>query len=98
MGIVRLSHLADRDLDSVRDAIIPQNPAAAVRVLDDLLHTIELLAGQPEIGESRDVLRRGLRAFSVRPYVILYHPSADGIHVIRVVHGARDFPSMFREA
>jgi toxin ParE1/3/4 len=67
-------------------------------VLDDLLHTLELLAGQPEMGQRRDDMRRDLRAFSMRPYVILYYPSTDGIHVVRIVHGARDFPNMFRDS
>ena len=38
---------------------------------------------------------RGLRLFSVRPYVIIYQVAGDGIHVVRIVHGARDFPSLF---
>jgi len=33
MGNVRLSHLADKDLDAIRDYLRPQNPRAA----DDLL-------------------------------------------------------------
>jgi toxin ParE1/3/4 len=95
MGLVRLSHLADGDLDAIRDNIEAQHPSAADRVLDALFHTLELLAGQPHIGEQRDDLSPSLRVFSVRPYVILFYPAADGIHVARIVHGARDFPAHF---
>jgi plasmid stabilization system protein ParE len=45
MGIVRLSHLADGDLDGIRNSILPHNPAAADRVLEDLFQALELLAG-----------------------------------------------------
>ena len=96
MGLVRLSHWADGDLDGIRDYIGQHSPRAANEVLDQLVETLELLANQPELGERREDLGQNLRAFVVRPYVIFYQPSADGIHVARIVHGARDFPAMFR--
>jgi plasmid stabilization system protein ParE len=65
-------------------------------VLDQLFGALESLANQPEIGERREDLGSGIRAFVVRPYVIFYQASADGIHVARIIHGARDFPRMFR--
>ena len=96
MGPVRLAHLADLDLDAIRDYISEHNPRAANNVLDQLFETLELLANQPELGERRSDLGEHLRAFVVRPYVIFYQPAADGIHVARIVQGARDFPAMFR--
>jgi toxin ParE1/3/4 len=95
MGLVRLAHLADLDLDAIRDYIGQHNPRAANNVLDQLFETLERLANQPELGEQRNDLARNLRAFVVRPYVIFYHPVPDGIHVARIIHGARDFPAMF---
>jgi toxin ParE1/3/4 len=95
MGLVRLSHLADGDLDAIRDDIARHNPSAADRVREELFSTLELLASQPYIGEQRDDLSPRLRMFTVRPYVILFYPAADGIHVARIVHGARDFPTLF---
>jgi toxin ParE1/3/4 len=95
MAIIRLSHLADVDLDTIRDFIARDSPAAANTMLEQLFDTLELLAANPEIGQRRDDLQPGARAHSMRPYVIVYHPADDGIHVIRVVHGARDYPSLF---
>jgi toxin ParE1/3/4 len=95
MAIIRLSHLADSDLDSIRDYISQHSPRAANKILDELFETLELLARQPELGERRDDLDRNIRAFIIRPYVIFYEPSAGGIHVARIIHGARDFPSLF---
>lgn len=95
MAIVRLSHLADGDLDSIRDFIFAQNPSAANDVLDNLFNALEFIAANPGIGERRDDLQPRLRLFSLRPYVIMYQVAADGIHVVRIVHGARDFPSLF---
>ena len=96
MGLVRLAHLADLDLDAIRDYISQQNPSAANNVLDQLVEALELLANQPELGERREDLAQNLRAFVVRPYVIFYHPAPDGIHVARIIHGARDFLPVFQ--
>ena len=95
MGTVRLSHLADIDLDEIRDYIARDNLRAANNMLDKLFEALETLAKNPELGERREDLGENLRAFVVRPYIIFYHPSADGIHVARVIHGSRDFPAMF---
>ena len=35
-------------------------------------------------------LRRGLRSFVVANYVVFYFALADGIEVVRVMHGRRD--------
>ena len=40
-----------------------------------------------------------MRSFPVkryRNYLIFYRPSRDGIEVIRILHGARDFRRYFR--
>ncbi len=97
MAIVRLSHLADRDLDSIRDFIFENNPAAANAVLEELFNALELLAANSQLGERHEDLQPGLRPFSVRPYAIMYQDASDGIHVVRIVHGARDFPALFSQ-
>jgi toxin ParE1/3/4 len=96
MGVVRLSHLADSDLDSIRDYIYQYNTGAANHLLDQVFETLERLANEPELGERREDLGQNLRAFVVRAYVIFYHPATNGIHVARVLHGARDFPALYR--
>jgi len=95
MELVRLSHLADTDLDAIRDYIQQHNPRAANEVLDKIFEILEQLAKEPELGERREDLGQNLQAFVVRPHVIFYHPAADGIHVARIVHGARDFSALF---
>jgi toxin ParE1/3/4 len=60
-----------------------------------MFDALETLANYPEMGERRSDLGENLRAFVVRPYVIFFHPAVDGIHVARVIHGARDYPAMF---
>jgi len=61
-------------------------------LLDDKCHG---LARNPEMGRARAEVGEGLRSFPVGNYVIFYRPVQDGIDVIRVLHGARDLPSLF---
>ncbi len=44
MGLVRLAHLADTDLDEIRNYISQHSPTAANNVLDQLFDALELLA------------------------------------------------------
>jgi len=68
--------------------------ARDLRAADALVARIEarlrLLADNPRLGRDRGALRPGLRSFSVPPYVLFYRPIADGIRLVRVLHGARD--------
>lgn len=89
---------ARRDLQSIWDyiGVVNDNPTAANRHLQMLCRQFALLATQPLLGQLREDLRPGLRAFAAGYYVILYYPMKDGIEVIGVVHGAQDVESMFR--
>lgn len=49
-----------------------------------------MLTENPLVGRERVDLRRGLRSFAVRNYVILYLPHSDGVEVLRVMHGRQD--------
>ncbi len=91
----RVSRRADRDLDDIADFIAEHNPSAAIRVIDGLEERFGLLAAQPFLGESCNELRLGLRRFVVGSYVVYYMPTASGIEVSRVLHGARDVEGLF---
>ncbi len=62
--------------------------------------TFARLAGTPGMGhryEAEEPLYADLRYFPVsrfRKYVVFYRAAADGIEVIRVLHGARDVHSV----
>ena len=88
---------AYQDLDDILDFIAKNNPSAALRVVDSLERKCQLLAQFPQMGHARDDLLPGLRSFStVAHYVIFYQLIADGIKILRVLHGARDFPAIFQ--
>ena len=49
-----------------------------------------MLVENPLAGRERGELRKGLRSFPVGNYVVFYQPVADGIEIIRVMHGRQD--------
>jgi toxin ParE1/3/4 len=66
-------------------------------VLRQINKTLATVAGQPGMGRSRNELREGLRSLPVLSYMIFYRPIENGIEVVRVLHGRRDFAALFRE-
>jgi toxin ParE1/3/4 len=65
--------------------------------------TLQRLAAMPGMGaryEHEHPALTGLRFFPLsrfRNYLIFYRPLADGIEVVRVLHGARDIPRLLAE-
>ena len=89
---------ARRDLDEIWDHIGIENrqPAAADHLLDVIFEKFALLASHPMIGEQRpdlDDLIPGVRSFSAGNCVIYFQPTAAGVRIGRVLHGARDVRS-----
>jgi len=84
-----------RDLNDILDYIARDKPGAALRHVERLEEACWMLAANPEMGAARDDLLPRLRVWSVAKYAIFYRQSEDGIEVVRVVHGSRDFGLLF---
>jgi toxin ParE1/3/4 len=80
---------AAADLEDIGDHIALDSPAAAARTIDHLEEVSILLSEHPRIGISRDDIAKGVRVFPVGNYLILFRTLADGVEVVRYVHGAR---------
>ncbi len=89
---------AIRDVADIHLFIAMNNPAAADRFLDALRLTFRTLARWPEVGphyQSNRAELTGMRFWPVRRftnYLIFYHVTAARrhLHIIRILHGARD--------
>ena len=94
----RLSRCARADIHEIWDylAIERGSPDSAYNQIESLYSRFNLLAASPLLGEARDDLRPGLRAFSADKYVILYYVYDRGIEIAAVVHGARDLKGLLR--
>ncbi|MBB4153822.1 toxin ParE1/3/4 [Sphingomonas jinjuensis] len=86
--IVRSSR-ATRDLYEVWRYIAEDDVTAADRHIIRIEDKLIFLAQWPNSGALRPHFGRDVRSFVLGRYTILYRPIADGIRVLRVMHGAR---------
>lgn len=89
---------AKRDLVEIGEYIALNDPDAAERVLAVIEERCARLANNPRMGQACPQLAAGLRQFPAYPYpyVLFFEPLDDGIRLIRVLHGHRDIPAVFR--
>lgn len=95
MATPHRSSRAEADLIEIWAYIAKDDTLAADRQLDRIDAACEMLAENPQGGPSREDLARGLRFYPVGNHLIFYTFAEDGITVVRVLHGARDYPHEF---
>lgn len=99
--LLHLHAIAQRDLSQAADFIRQDSPRSALRFLRAARATFERLLDFPEIGtayESATPEFAGLRVFPIsgfENYLLFYRLMPDGIEVLRVLHGSRDWQILF---
>ncbi|MEA5594492.1 type II toxin-antitoxin system RelE/ParE family toxin [Rivularia sp. UHCC 0363] len=91
----RLSRQAEQDLEDIWIYIAPQNQIAADGQVAQILDRLPMLAQFPDMGKTRDDLIKGLRSFPIKPYMVFYSKTINGIEIVRVLHQSRDIESLF---
>jgi toxin ParE1/3/4 len=95
-------HDAELDAFGYFQYIHDHNPAAAVRFLDAIDQTVERLALHPLIGRLRKFRGRDLknirswRVDGFENYLIFYRVTKTRLEILRIKHGAMDFPQALR--
>jgi toxin ParE1/3/4 len=88
------------DLFDIWSFIAEDNPAAADRVEEAVFRACDLLADSPLAGRIRKVLTAlPVRFWVVQPYsnyLIVYRPENEPLRIIRILHAARDLPTVLR--
>jgi len=95
MTRLRFTSAAFQDLEQIILYIASRNPTAAGHLAGRLENECIRLAENPGLGQPRSDLANGLRFFPVGSYLIFYREASEGIEVIRVLHGARDYRDYF---
>lgn len=94
------ARLAELDLTEHVDHLARENPSAARRFIDATERAFDRLSEMPEIGRLQDFDHPALCAVRLWPipgftkYLIFYQITQDELRVLRVLHGARDIPSL----
>jgi toxin ParE1/3/4 len=86
---------ARADLQEIQDYIAGDSVEAAERWVGILETECRKLAEMPGLGRRRDELAPDLRSVPVGVYIIVYRQIVDGVQIIRVLHGARDYEGLF---
>jgi toxin ParE1/3/4 len=87
---VRRTNQADADLDSIWLHVA----ADSVRAAEKLVERIEAAEDQLGVGQAQPELGAGIRHWPVQSYVIFYRADPDAVTTLRILHGARDLPSI----
>ena len=87
---------ADADLDNITEYFSSHSPAAGAMFFNEFESRCRMTSAFPKTGRPREEYGPGIRSFVVGSYVAFFRPFADGILILRVLHGSRDVtPEMF---
>lgn len=93
---LRWTRLASQDLDDIAEYIGQDSPAAATRVILELLDRTEsMLVDHPAAGRAGRLLGTRELVVASLPYVIAYRVRERDIEILRVLHTSRRWPSDF---
>jgi len=90
--------LATRYLNDIADYFAENSLEAGERFFRAFNRKCQQLVAFPNSGKSYSTIRPDLRGLSLEGYVIFYRILDDGIEILRVVSGRRDFPVLFEES
>lgn len=95
MSYFKMLRKAEDDLLDIWLYIAEDNTQAADRVLRSINEKCHLLSQNSKLGPARPDIAPGMRYFVVGSYLVLYREIAEGIEVVRVLHGARNLNALF---
>jgi len=87
--------LASQDLNEIADYFAENSPEAGDRFFRAFNRKCQQLVAFPSSGKSYAPIHPNLRGLSLEGYVIFYRTLEDGIEILRVVSGRRNFPALF---
>lgn len=92
----KLSAEAASDIREIWSYIAADSVKAARNVRLSLFDACQRLAENPHIGHTReDLTDQPVLFWPVGSYLIIYDPESKPLGIVRVIHGARDVPSLF---
>ena len=96
MNHIRVSAAARSDLDEIWFYIAEDSADAADRFIRAIVSRFPIIASAPGGGRQREELAAGVRSLPIGSYLIFYRRTKDGVEIVRVLHGARDYPPLFQ--
>ena len=91
---------ASKDLDSIFEYILMDNPTNAENMLIKIMKTIKILEDFPfsnEILKYKSLIRYNFRTLIVNPYIVFYSVINENVFIYRVLHGAMDYVNILKD-
>ena len=96
--MVKWSVPAKNDLKQIHDYIAKDSKYYAQNVVQEIVAKSEKLTDFPQIGRVvPEISDQNLRELIVYSYRLIYEISESGIEIIAIIHGRRDFNSVWDE-
>lgn len=93
--LIKWHRKARQDLRHLRAYIAEDNPEAAAQVAAQILQAVERLPANPGIGRPGRVMDTRELVIAGTPYLVPYRVMGDLIVILRVLHGAQQWPDRF---
>lgn len=91
-----LTRAAYADLEDIESYTLETwGEAQRDRYISDLFEKFGVVAANPELGRLRPELAEGVRSLPHERHVVFYEIVAGRIHILRVLHHARDVEQQF---
>jgi len=79
------------DLKCIKEYIARDSDYYAIRVIEKLISSVEILEGFPELGRKvPETDHDNVREIIVKPYRIIYHLEGQKIMIVTIIHASRD--------
>lgn len=92
---IKWQNRAVSDLEDLQEYISQENPIAAEQVADRIIQAVHLLKSHPGIGRSGRIPNTRELVIKDTPYLLPYRLREGVIEILRVLHGAMQWPETF---
>ena len=88
---------AEQDLSEIAwyIAVHEARPTVAFKIIDEIIAKCDLHAENPLLGTPKPEFGEKYRVFSHKRWVIIFRPIHEGIEVMRIVDGSREYSRLF---
>lgn len=85
------------DIEEAYEFILLDNPQAAGNEVNKVLAAIELLSENPGMGKAGRVAKTRELVVAGTPYIVIYRVKGNRLEILRIFHGARQWPVKSRK-
>lgn len=95
MNTYFLSPLAEQDIDEIVSYIAQENLQAAIKLLDALYESMDMLALNPMLGHKReDLTTTPVRFWPFKWHYLIVYNDCSPVEIVRVLSGYRDISNL----